>query len=384
MKYKPKDFKIGVLGGGQLAKMLHQESMKLDIELHFMDADPACSVAKVSPNFIQGNLTNYNDVIEFGKKFTTLTIEIENVNVQALHFLQAQGVKVFPQANVLEIIQDKGLQKQFFLNNNIPTSTFYFVESADEILNQLNESKLKYPFVQKLRKGGYDGRGVSIIRGKEDLNKLLNGPSVIEACVDIYKELSVIAVRSVSGEHVTYPVVSMEFHPTANLVEYLICPADIDEKISRKARELADDVAQKLNITGILAIEMFLTKSGDILINELAPRPHNSGHHTLTNGAVSQFENHLRAICDLKLGSTLNHSTAMMLNVLGDETKTGEACYKGVEQILGIEGVQLYLYGKDISKPFRKMGHVTIIGQNAEICNKKAEIFKQNFKVIAD
>ncbi|MEP7196850.1 MAG: 5-(carboxyamino)imidazole ribonucleotide synthase [Saprospiraceae bacterium] len=383
MQYKPKDFNIGVLGGGQLGKMLHQESLCLDLQLHFMDSNTSSSVAKVSPHFTQGNINDYNDVYNFGKDKDILTIEIEHVNLDALKDLEELGVKVYPQYNILKIIQDKGMQKEFIVENKFPTAPFLFVQDQNEIHSLLQSGSIQYPFVQKLRRGGYDGKGVSIIRNENDLYKLLEGECIIEKLADIDKEISVIAVRSSSGQTKVYPSVSMDFHPTANLVEFLICPAEINNQTEERAQNLALELLNKLQIVGLLAVEMFLNKDGSIWINEMAPRPHNSGHHTLVNGSISQFSNHLRALVGLQLGDTQGNQTAIMLNLLGEENYFGETCVTGLENVLSVPGIFVYLYGKDETKPFRKMGHVTILDKEVSLCKKKANLVKEHLKIIS-
>ncbi|NOT35811.1 MAG: 5-(carboxyamino)imidazole ribonucleotide synthase [Saprospiraceae bacterium] len=382
-QYRPEELKIGVLGGGQLGKMLFEKALSLGLNLHFMDSSVDCSVGKISSHFIIGNLDSFENIIDFGKSNDIVTIEIEHVNLEALKRLELLGVSVYPQANVLEIIQDKGLQKQFLKENSFPTSPFRLFESTEKIYEALDRGEIQFPFVQKLRKGGYDGKGVEIIRNQNDLVKIMNGPSVVEEMADIEKELSVIVVRSVNGEINTYPSVSMEFHPTANLVEYLICPSGISDILETHITELSITICEKLNIVGLLAIEMFLNKDGSVWINEMAPRPHNSGHHTLNNGAVSQFENHLRAISGLPLGNTIGNLAAIMINLLGSENSNGPAVYEGFENLMQEQGVYPYLYGKSTTKPFRKMGHMTITSDTVESCIEKYKRVKDLVKIIS-
>ena len=381
MDYSPLSQSVGVLGGGQLAKMLHQESMGLDVKLHFLDPDPNCPVSSVSPDFRIGDFSSYDDVISFGSDLKILTIEIENVNTKALFELREKGVSVFPQPEVISMIKDKGDQKLFLRNNDFPTAGFFLAEGISEILEMLASGTLSYPFVQKLRVGGYDGKGVSIVRSEDDLHKLLEGPSVIEEMAPIWKEISVIAVRSSQGESVAYPSVEMEFHPEANLVDYLLCPATIGADVEERASTLALRLADSIGIVGLLAVEMFVLSDGTIWINEMAPRPHNSGHHTLNNGSVSQFENHIRSITGLPLGTTRGFAPSMMLNVVGDDNASGKPVYPEFEHLLKEEGVFVYLYGKKQVRPFRKMGHVCVVAETMEACREKAFRIRPYLKV---
>jgi 5-(carboxyamino)imidazole ribonucleotide synthase len=383
MTFIPSECNIGVLGGGQLGKMLAQEASKLDLNIHFLDKNKNYPAGKVCPQFTEGDFNHFDDVIQFGRGKQIITIEIEHVNTEALYRLENDGVFVFPQAHILDLIKDKGSQKLFYQNNEFPTASFQLFENKTEISRAAESNSISFPFVQKLRTGGYDGRGVQIINSKNEIHLLMEGVSVIEAKADIEKEISVIAVRSRNGECKAYPAVSMDFHPTANLVECLVCPAEIPENIENKAEKLAKDIAEKLGIVGLLAVEMFVNKDGSLWVNEMAPRPHNSGHHTLDNGATSQFANHLRAISGLPLGETRFIQPAIMLNVLGEDGYSGKAKYQNIEKILGIEGVHLHLYGKNETKPFRKMGHVTITGPNLQSCKQKANFVSQTLKVIA-
>lgn len=383
MDFIPTQFKIGILGAGQLGKMLAQEASKLDLNIHFLDKDKSFPAAKVCPNFTEGDFTNYEDVLNFGRQMNVVSIEIEHVNTQALHKLEAEGILVFPQSHLLDLIKDKGLQKLFYQEHQFPTAPFQLFQDKSELLNALTNSEIHYPFVVKSRMGGYDGRGVAIIQTSADLELIFNEPCLVEQLASIEKELSVIAVRNQNGNCMIYPTVSMDFHPTANLVEYLICPAIIPSEVNDQAKSLAKKLIDQLQIVGLLAIEMFYLTDGTIWINEIAPRPHNSGHHTLDNGATSQFENHLRALCSLPLGETNNIQTAVMINILGEDPYIGQAIYHNLDQILALSGVHVHLYGKTETRPFRKMGHVTITGNDLESCLEKANFVKQYFKVIA-
>lgn len=383
MDFIPSQYKIGILGGGQLGKMLAQEASKLDMSIHFLDKDRSFPAAKVCPDFTEGDFNNYEDVLRFGRNMQVVSIEIEHVNTKALHQLESEGILVFPQAKLLDLIKDKGLQKLFYKEHGFATAPFMLFEGKSAVLNALQEKTIQFPFVIKSRTGGYDGRGVAIINSEADLGLLFDTPCLVEQLAKINKELSVIAIRAQDGNCVVYPTVSMDFHPTANLVEYLICPATIPSNVAEEAQAIAKQLINKLGIIGILAIEMFYLEDGGIWINEIAPRPHNSGHHTLDNGATSQFENHLRALCGLQLGDPNYKELAIMINILGEPPYIGNAIYQNLNQILALPGVHVHLYGKTETRPYRKMGHVTVTGNDLNSCLEKANFVKQYFKVIA-
>jgi 5-(carboxyamino)imidazole ribonucleotide synthase len=372
------EFKLGILGGGQLGRMLIQAGIDLNIQPYILDPDKHAPCSNMS-DFKVGDLTNKETVLGFGEGKDLITIEIENVNVEALEELQKKGVKVYPQPEAIRVIQDKRLQKQFFIKNNIPTSQFILLNDKKDI----EKNKDFLPAFQKLGKSGYDGRGVQKINSSKDIDKALEGPSLLEKLVDFEKELSVIVARNSDGQVVSYPAVEMVFHPEHNLVEYLFTPANISSSIENKAREIAVKVIKDLDMVGILAVEMFLTKNNEILVNEVAPRPHNSGHQTIKANHTSQYEQHLRAILNLPLGSTALYSPSALVNLLGEDGYTGIAEYKGIEEVLKLDGVYIHLYGKKITKPFRKMGHVTIIESDMEKLKSKAEFVKKTLKVIA-
>ncbi|QHT67012.1 5-(carboxyamino)imidazole ribonucleotide synthase [Rhodocytophaga rosea] len=373
------DFKLGILGGGQLGRMLIQAAIDFNIYIKILDADPHAPCKPFAHEFVQGSLMDFETVYAFGKNVNVLTIEIEHVNVEALEKLQSEGVKVYPQPQVIRTIQDKRVQKQFYRQHSIPTSDFVLVDDKDS----LAEHHHFLPAFQKLGKSGYDGRGVQRLSSASDLHKAFSEPSVLEKAVDFEKEISVIVARNVSGEISVFPPVELVFHPVHHLVEYLFAPAQISGLILAQANEIAIGVASKLQIVGLLAVEMFVTKTGEVLVNESAPRPHNSGHHTIKANATSQFEQHLRAILDLPLGSTAAKTFAAMVNLLGEDKYNGDAKYDGMEEALAIEGVYVHLYGKKTTKPFRKMGHITIIDNNLEALQTKVQQVKDRVKVIA-
>ena len=374
-----KDFKLGVLGGGQLGRMLIQDAINLDVKIYCLDpaADAPCS--EIAHGFSVGDFNDYQTVMDFGRDKDVLTIEIEHVNIQALKELETMGVKVFPQSRIIEMVQDKGAQKLFYREHNIPTSDFVLVENAAQLKKELGRDKK----VQKLRKGGYDGRGVQVLDGKLDTAKIFDRPSVLEDLVDIKKELAVIVARSENGEVTSFPVVDMEFNPDANLVEFLYSPAEISSEIEKRARKLAKDLISQLEMVGVLAVELFLNTENELLVNEIAPRPHNSGHHTIESNITSQYGQHLRAILSLPLGSTSMIKPAAMINLLGAPGFQGAVKYEGLNQILKIPGVYVHLYGKSETKPFRKMGHVTVLGNNLGELKEKVKLIKKKLKVKA-
>jgi 5-(carboxyamino)imidazole ribonucleotide synthase len=377
-KWYGKDLRLGVLGGGQLGRMLIQAANDLNIHIHCLDPDPNAPCSEIAHSFSCGSLTDFNTVLNFGSDKHLITVEIENVNVEALIELEKKGVKVFPQPNVLKLIQDKGLQKEFYLKNNIPTAAFELISSKAELL-----LKTDFPFVHKLRTGGYDGKGVKIISNLSEAEQSFDAPSVIEEKIDFQKELSVLVARNEKGEIKTFPLVECEFNPEANLVEFLFSPAEVSPEIELKAKEIASQLIEKLNMVGLLAVELFLTKSNELLVNEIAPRPHNSGHHTIECCTTSQFSQHLRAILNLPLGDTSLIQAGAMINLVGEKEFNGPVIYDGLENLLSIPGVFPHLYGKEISKPFRKMGHITITGKNIDELKAKRDKIKGLIRVIS-
>jgi 5-(carboxyamino)imidazole ribonucleotide synthase len=373
--------KIGILGGGQLGKMLCQAGSKLGLDISILEKDHSFPAASVCSQFICGDITKFDDVINFGLNMDVVTIEIENVNIQALEYLEMQGKKVYPSPAALKIIRDKGIQKEFYRENSVPTSPFVFCANAREVRDKVEKGSIRPPFVQKSRTEGYDGKGVHIVRSDRDLENLLDVPCLIEDVVDFQKEIAVIVARSSQGQMTAFPAVEMEFHPTANLVEYLICPASISAAQARIASDLAIEIGKKLEIVGLLAVEMFVDKAGNILVNEVAPRPHNSGHYTIEACTISQYEMHLRAILDLPLPRPELVQSAVMVNLLGEPDHDGLTYYEGLERCLAISGVHPHLYGKKETKPFRKMGHVTITDSDLNTAKANAQFVKNNLKV---
>ncbi len=375
--------KIGILGGGQLGKMLCQAASRYHLNMHILENDVECPASNTCAHFTQGNITSFEDVYRFGKQMDIITIEIESVNLAALELLENEGKKVYPQPSVLKVIIDKGLQKLFYKTHQIPTSNFALYENKKAILEAIESNTITYPFVQKLRKDGYDGKGVQIIRQHNQLESVFDAPSVVEDMVDISKEISVIVARNEDGRMTAFPVVEMEFHPEANLVEFLFCPAEASNDIQTKSTALACKLAADFEIVGLLAVEMFVTRSGEILVNEVAPRPHNSGHQTIEANYTSQYEQHLRCMLNWPLGDTGIHHASVMVNLLGEVSHYGRAVYLNMEQVLDMPGVYLHLYGKKETKPFRKMGHVTIISNNIHDAIEKAKVVKQTLKIVS-
>ena len=381
--YFSSDFTLGILGGGQLGKMLLTETRKFDITTKVLDPSPDAPCRIACNTFVQGNLTDFNTVYNFGKDVEVLTIEIENVNVEALEKLQTEGVKVYPSPQTIKNIQNKATQKQFYATHGIPTAPFQVFQNTESLKKAINEQQLTLPFVWKSARFGYDGNGVKIVRQLTDLNLLPNDQCIAESLVPFKKELAVIVARNAKGQVRTYPVVEMEFHPEANQVEYVLCPARIEEAVAQKARTIAIQVAQAFELGGLLAGELFQTENDEILVNEVAPRPHNSGHYSIEAAYTNQFEQHLRAILNLPLGSTESKVAGVMVNLVGAEGYQGKVVYENIEQIMAMEGVTPHIYGKKETRPFRKMGHVTIVNPNINKARQIAEQVKNTIRVIA-
>ena len=357
--------------------MLIQSGIDFNFNFRILDPDENAPCKLLAP-FTHGKLTDYDTVMKFGAQCDIITIEIENVNTQALRDLAKQEKKVFPQPEVIELIQDKRVQKTFYQENGIPTADFILTENKADVFKHA-----KLPMVNKLGKEGYDGRGVQLLRTQADLQKAFDKPGLLEELVDFEKEISVIVARNEKGDVKTFPPVEMVFHPEHNLVEYLFAPAQLSGNIADKAYEIAKKIIQKLDMVGLLAVEMFVTKSGEVLVNEIAPRPHNSGHQTIEANVTSQYEQHLRAITGLPLGDTELLMPGAMVNLLGENGFSGPARYQGLEEVMNVKGVHVHLYGKAQTKPFRKMGHVTIVDSSIDNVRQKANFVKQTLKVIA-
>lgn len=375
-------FKIGILGGGQLGKMLNYTANQWNLPLAFLDKDISFPAGLNAHTFHQGDFKNYEDVMDFGKNMDVIGIEIEHVNLQALYDLEKKGVKVHPRPAMLEIIKDKYLQNQFFREHHLPTVHFEKFDTKDALIKAVREGNLSLPFVQKSRSEGYDGRGIHIVRNEEDLEQALDVPSIAEELAEIQKELAVIVARNEKGEIRTYDPVEMIFNEQ-NMLDYLYAPADIPDQIRAETDVIARRTMEAFEISGLLAIEFFWTTTDDILINEVAPRPHNSGHHTIENAVTSQFEQHLRGLLDLPLGATDLLRPAAMLNILGEPGHSGLPYYSGLEKVMSMKDVHLHLYGKHETRPYRKMGHATVCGNHREGIVEKIEILKSTLKVIS-
>ncbi len=372
--------KLGILGAGQLGKMLAHAAANWDLPLYFLDKSTDFPAGPYAADFFTGDFKNYKDVLAFGRQMDILTIEIEHVNTDALLQLEKEGIKVHPNPKALNIIKDKGLQKQFYEQRNFPTSSFQLFENAKAILQALDNGSLALPFVQKSRGEGYDGKGVVVVKNSEGLPGLIDAPSLCEPLVDIEKELAVIACRNESGQVVTYPMVEMEFEPSANLVEFLFCPAAVNQDIEAKGKDIAGKLIEAFDICGLLAVEFFLTKSGELLINEVAPRPHNSGHQTIDANVTSQFELHLQGVLNLPLGNTALVQPGVMINLLGEPGHKGPVKYEGLKEMMQLSNIHLHLYGKKETRSLRKMGHATVVHSDLEkaktIARKAQAIFK--------
>ncbi len=372
------DFRLGILGGGQLGRMFIQSAINYDVHISILDPSLNAPCAPFAHEFVQGDFADYEDVYRFGKDKDVLTIEIEHVNVDALEQLQKEGVKVYPDPKILRIVKDKGLQKQFYAEHQIPTAPFYLVDSKQDIERFVSD----FPLMQKMRKGGYDGKGVQALRQPSDLHLAFEVPSVLEKMVDFQKEIALLIARNEKGEIRTFPLVEMEFNEEANLVEFLFSPANVDASIENQANVIAEKLVAALNFVGLLAIEFFVTPSGEVLVNEIAPRPHNSGHHTIEACRTSQYEQHLRAILNLPLGDTSLLQAGVMINLLGEKGHLGNVQYENIEEAMATAGVHVHLYGKAETKPFRKMGHITVVQPDLEEAKRIAREMHKKVRVI--
>ncbi|WP_288955817.1 5-(carboxyamino)imidazole ribonucleotide synthase, partial [uncultured Polaribacter sp.] len=348
-----------------------------------LDGNKNAPCAEICNTFVVGDLLDFDAVYNFGKTVDLLTIEIENVNLDALDKLESEGLTIFPKPKDLRVIQSKARQKNFYVDHQIPTAPFSHYAYLEELRHTLENDIIDFPFVWKAARFGYDGNGVKIVRNLDDLNSLPNVECITEKLIPFKNELAVIVARNSDGETTTYPVVEMEFHPEANQVEYVICPARIDSKVADKARAVALKVVKELDFVGLLAVEMFQTKNNDILVNEVAPRPHNSGHYSIEASYTNQFEQHLRSILNLPLGNTDSKVAGIMVNLVGAEGFSGDVIYENLNDILKIDGVTPHIYGKKETRPFRKMGHVTIVNKDIDKAREIAQEVKETIKVIS-
>ena len=381
--YFSSDFKLGILGGGQLGRMLLTETQKFDIHTSILDSNKNAPCAEICNHFEVGNLLDFDAVYNFGKTVDVLTIEIENVNIDALDKLEEEGLTIYPKPKNLRIIQSKASQKNFYFDNKIPTAAFSHFAYLEELVMCLESGIINFPFVWKAARFGYDGNGVKVVRNFADLESLPNVECITEQLIPFKNELAVIVAKNTEGETKTYPVVEMEFHPEANQVEYVICPARINKSVAKKAQEVALKVVEKLDFIGLLAVEMFQTETNEILVNEVAPRPHNSGHYSIEASYTNQFEQHLRSILNLPLGNTESKVAGIMVNLVGEEGFSGNVIYQNLNNILKIDGVTPHIYGKKETRPFRKMGHVTIVDKDIDKARKIAQKVKETIRVIS-
>ena len=375
MNYSSSDFTLGILGGGQLGKMLLQVTSRLSIKTNVLDPSNDSPCKEMCSEFTRGQLMDFDAVYNFGKKCDVVTYEIEHVNVDALEKLERNGINVYPDSKTLKIIQDKSTQKDFFLKNNIPTANHKYFKSLKDLEN------IKYPCVWKKTKFGYDGYGVKILKSKEDFKNLPETEFIIEDLIPFKKELATTVARNKSGQIEIFPIVEMMFNDTSNQVEYVLCPAQISSELNEKAKKIALKVSKSFKQVGLLAVEMFLTHDDKILINEVAPRPHNSAHYSIENCVNSQFDQHINSILDLPLGSSKSNSLAIMINLVGELGHEGEVVYDGVKEAMLLNNVKVHIYGKSKTKPNRKMGHATVLDSNLENALKKAKKIKELIKV---
>lgn len=376
----PKNKVIGIVGGGQLGRMTIQEARKMDIEVVVLTPSHPSPASDIADDYIVGSLYDSEKIIELSEKCDILSYEIEHIDVETLKKVEASGKIVNPSSKVLEIIQDKSLQKQVLLDHGLPTSRFNHVtnENLDELLEDYG-----YPVVQKACKGGYDGKGVYVIKSKEDLADMIEAPSFFEEFVPFEREIATMVARNAKGQMEIYPIVDMVFDEDTNMCDITVCPSKIDTKIQEEARELAKKAVEAIDGVGIFGVEMFLTEEGELLINEIAPRPHNSGHYTIEGCLTSQYEQYLRAIMNLPLGSSEIVKPSVMINLFGEVGYDGKVEVEGFDKALEIKGVNVHLYGKKETKPHRKMGHITVLDNDTDIALEKAKRAKDLIKIIS-
>jgi 5-(carboxyamino)imidazole ribonucleotide synthase len=371
--------RVGILGGGQLGKMLLQAAANYPVETYVLEDQEDCPAAHLCHHFVKGDIHNYDDVYHFGKGLDALTIEIESVNDAALEQLEAEGVKIYPRPSALKTIKNKILQKQFYTEHSIPTAEYMITKD----LNELRTKGDFLPAVHKIGEGGYDGKGVQVIRNQGEIDKGFDAPGVLEKMVDIHKEIAQIIAINAKGEIAIYPPVDMVFEPRLNLLDYQISPAEIPQQTLWKIEAIAMRVAKELKSPGIFAVELFINKQGDVYVNETAPRVHNSGHHTIEGNYSSQFDMLWRVILGYPLGNTAPILPAAIVNLLGAEGHSGEAHYEGLDEVLQMDNVFVHIYGKKETRPGRKMGHVTVISREKQDLSYKAHKIKSTLKVVS-
>ncbi|HEY4540224.1 MAG TPA: 5-(carboxyamino)imidazole ribonucleotide synthase [Faecalibacter sp.] len=372
--------KIGILGGGQLGYMFLQNALQYPCEISILDPAADAPCAPHAHHFVQGDFKDYDTVVEFGKNLDAIGIEIEHVNVDALRHLKALGKKVVPDPEALAIIQDKGVQKEFYVKNNIPTAPYFELEHWEDLKSK---EDVQYPIFQKSRKDGYDGKGVQFLKSANDLDKMLQAPSIFETPADLDREIAVVTVADHLGNIITYPTVEFVINEEYNLLDYLLIPSTLSPEVTDKAEAIARDVVKALNSPGVFAVEMFLNKDQSIWVNETASRVHNSGHSTIEGAYSSQFDQMLRTLMELPLGSTQLYTTSAMVNLIGAEGETGPAQIENVETLLQIPGSYLHWYAKAVTKPGRKMGHVTLVNDDFEQLKQNIKQVNETIRVVA-
>ena len=371
--------KVGILGGGQLGRMLLQAAANYPVETYVMDHEEDCPAGHLCHRFVKGDIRNFDDVYNFGKGLNALTIEIESVNDAALEKLEAEGVKVYPKTSALRTIKNKITQKQFYTQHSIPTAEYKITQTLEELRNHTDF----LPAVHKVATGGYDGRGVQMIRNRDEINKGFDAPGVLEKLVNINKEIAQIIAINDKGETALYPPVDMIFDPHLNLLDYQICPADLPQNTLWKVEAIALRVVKELKSPGIFAVELFVGREGDVYVNETAPRVHNSGHHTIEANYSSQFDMLWRVILGYPLGNTAPILSGAIVNLVGEEGHNGEAHYEGLNEVLQMDNVFVHIYGKKETKAGRKMGHATILSREKHDLVYKAHKIKNTLKVVS-
>ncbi|MBE7169701.1 MAG: 5-(carboxyamino)imidazole ribonucleotide synthase [Williamsia sp.] len=371
--------KAGILGGGQLGRMLLQQAANYPVETYVLENDPQCPSAHLCHHFVQGNIQDFDDVLRFGKTLDVITIEIETVNIDALEELEKGGVKIIPRPAVVRMIKNKIRQKAFYKEHHIPSPEFLVVNNRQELQDHLSF----LPAVQKLGEGGYDGRGVQVLQHAGELDKGFEAPSVLEKMVDIKKEIAVIIGINEQGETAVFPPVEMVFDPELNLLDYQICPANLSASLLQKIESVASGLVKQFESPGLFAVELFVDQRDEVWVNETAPRVHNSGHHTIEANQTSQFDLLWRILLGYPLGKTGLVSCSAMVNLIGQPGYSGAARYSGLPEVMAMEGAYVHVYGKKQTKPGRKMGHVTFLGESPELVSGKAQAAKKMLQVIA-
>lgn len=371
------NLKIGILGGGQLGRMLLQASANYVVETFVLENDENCPAAHLCHHFIKGDIKDFDAVYNFGKNLDALTIEIEAVNVEALEKLESEGIKVYPKTSAIKTIKNKIDQKQFYQSNKIPSPDFIITQNKSDLKNHIDF----LPAVHKIGQGGYDGKGVQVLQNETTIDKGFDAPSVLEKMVDIQKEIAIIVAMNNKKETAVYPAAEMIFDPQLNLLDYQVSPSDLSKDILSNAEEIALQLVKSFDSAGLFAIEMFVDKNDNVLVNETAPRVHNSGHHTIEANYCSQYDMLWRIMLDYPLGNTTAILPSSIVNILGEEGYSGNAKYEGLNDVLAMENVFVHLYGKQQTKPGRKMGHATVMSKDKSDLIEKVKGIKKSLKV---